>query len=123
MGTRLISNSRTSDECPGWLDSSVGQSVTSKLQGDLGYHFESRSNLELLMIVKSLLGSFLLYFFQYFLIASLYNIITGESAPKKQKTENFRQKEKRKRDQGQSSRGKSYVEEEKRILRQDFSAE
>lgn len=47
----------------------------------------------------------------------------GESAPKKQKTDNFRQKEKRKRDQGQSSRGKSYVEEEKRILRQDFSAE
>jgi len=47
----------------------------------------------------------------------------GESTPKKQKTDNFRQKEKRKRDQGQSSRGKSYVEEEKRILRQDFSAE
>jgi len=42
---------------------------------------------------------------------------------KSKKTENFRQKEKRKRDQGQSSRGKSYVEEEKRILRQDFSAE
>ncbi|KAL9989584.1 hypothetical protein ACROYT_G004148 [Oculina patagonica] len=47
----------------------------------------------------------------------------GESAPKKQKTENFRQKEKRKRDEGQSSRGKSYVEEEKRILRQDFSVD
>ncbi|XP_020612444.1 UPF0690 protein C1orf52 homolog isoform X2 [Orbicella faveolata] len=47
----------------------------------------------------------------------------GESTPKKQKTDNFRQKEKRKRDQGQSSRGKSYVEEEKRVLRQDFSAE
>ena len=39
---------------------------------------------------------------------------------KKQKVESFRQKEKRKRDLGQSSRGKSYVEEEKRILRQQF---
>lgn len=42
---------------------------------------------------------------------------------KKLKTENFRQKEKRKRDLGQSSRGKSYVEEEKRILRQQFAAD
>ena len=42
---------------------------------------------------------------------------------KKQKLQNFRQKEKRKRDEGQSSRGKSYVEEEKRILRQDFSTD
>lgn len=41
---------------------------------------------------------------------------------KKLKTENFRQKEKRKRDLGQSSRGKSYVEEEKRILRQQYTA-
>ena len=29
----------------------------------------------------------------------------------------FRQKEKRKRDAGQASRGKNYVEEEKRLLR------
>ena len=34
------------------------------------------------------------------------------------KSKSFRQKEKRKRDLGQSSRGKSYVEEEKRILRE-----
>ena len=34
--------------------------------------------------------------------------------------ETFRQKEKRKRDMGLSSRGKNYVEEEKRILRQQF---
>ena len=39
------------------------------------------------------------------------------------KVENFQQKEKRKRDLGQASREKSYVEEEKRILRQAFSAE
>lgn len=39
---------------------------------------------------------------------------------KKLKTENFRLKEKRKRDMGQSSRGKNYVEEEKRILRQQY---
>ena len=56
-------------------------------------------------------------------IFSLIPFVSGESASKKQKTESFRQKEKRKRDQGQSSRGKSYVEEEKRILRQDFSAQ
>lgn len=35
----------------------------------------------------------------------------------------FRMKEKRKRDIGQSSRGKSYVEEEKRILRQQFDSD
>ena len=46
-----------------------------------------------------------------------------EEASKKQKVQNFRQKEKRKRDEGQSSRGKSYVEEEKRILRQNFSTD
>lgn len=46
---------------------------------------------------------------------------TGESmSNKKLKSETFRQKEKRKRDLGQSSRGKSYVEEEKRILRQQY---
>ncbi|XP_068726944.1 UPF0690 protein C1orf52 homolog [Montipora capricornis] len=58
-------------------------------------------------------------------VTTALNILNdrGESASKKQKTESFRQKEKRKRDQGQSSRGKSYVEEEKRILRQDFSAQ
>ena len=43
-----------------------------------------------------------------------------ESSSKKQKGETFREKEKRKRDLGQTSRGKSYVEEEKRILRQHF---
>lgn len=51
---------------------------------------------------------------------------TGDAEPsasKKQKVQNFRQKEKRKRDEGQSSRGKSYVEEEKRILRQNFATD
>lgn len=47
----------------------------------------------------------------------------SSSSVKKQKTENFRQKEKRKRDEGQTSRGKSYVEEEKRILRQSFATD
>ena len=47
----------------------------------------------------------------------------GGSARKKAKTETFRQKEKRKRDTGMSSRGKSYVEEEKRILRQTFATD
>lgn len=47
----------------------------------------------------------------------------GGSARKKTKTETFRQKEKRKRDTGMSSRGKSYVEEEKRILRQTFATD
>ena len=53
------------------------------------------------------------------------NRVTDEtgSAVKKQKTDNFRQKEKRKRDVGQTSRGKSYVEEEKRILRQSFAVD
>ncbi|KAI8491520.1 hypothetical protein Bbelb_307200 [Branchiostoma belcheri] len=36
------------------------------------------------------------------------------------KSESFRQKEKRKRDLGMANREKSYVEEEKRILRQSF---
>ena len=40
----------------------------------------------------------------------------GGKKDKKHKTWNA--KEKRKRDMGQSSRGKSFVEEEKRILRQ-----
>jgi hypothetical protein len=37
---------------------------------------------------------------------------------KKKAAKSFKAKEKRKRDVGQSSRGKSYVEEEKRILRE-----
>lgn len=45
------------------------------------------------------------------------------SETKKQKTENFRQKEKRKRNLGQTSRGTSYVEEEKRVLRQQFATD
>lgn len=58
------------------------------------------------------------------------NAATGEKRPanketdvpgaKKQKGELFREKEKRKRDLGMTSRGKSFVEEEKRILRQQF---
>ena len=48
---------------------------------------------------------------------------SGVEDSKKQKVQNFRQKEKRKRDEGQSSRGKSYVEEEKRILRQNFNTD
>ena len=47
----------------------------------------------------------------------------GGDAQKKQKVGNFRQKEKRKRDLGQTSRGKSYVEEEKRVLRQHFATD
>ncbi len=46
-----------------------------------------------------------------------------ESSKKKKGGETFRQKEKRKRDLGQTSRGKSYVEEEKRILRQAYGME
>lgn len=39
---------------------------------------------------------------------------------KKKKVESFQQKEKRKRDLGQATSDKSFVEEEKRILRQNF---
>ena len=46
-----------------------------------------------------------------------------EQELKKQKVENFRQKEKRKRALGQASRGTSYVEEEKRVLRQHFATD
>ena len=46
-----------------------------------------------------------------------------DTATKKAKMDSFRQKEKKKRDTGQSSRGKSYVEEEKRILRQTFGTD
>uniref|UniRef100_A0A4W3HQQ2 CA052 protein n=1 Tax=Callorhinchus milii TaxID=7868 RepID=A0A4W3HQQ2_CALMI len=42
------------------------------------------------------------------------------TSAKKRKTESFQQKEKRKRNDGQANREKSFVEEEKRILRQDF---
>ncbi|XP_062515197.1 UPF0690 protein C1orf52 homolog [Corticium candelabrum] len=50
-----------------------------------------------------------------------------ENKPKKEKTttskeESFKKKEKRKRDLGQASRGKNYVEEEKRILREGYSS-
>ncbi|MBN3297128.1 CA052 protein, partial [Amia calva] len=48
---------------------------------------------------------------------------TGESvSAKKRKTENFQQKERRKRESGQASSDKSFVEEEKRILRQSFKS-
>ncbi|CAM6046970.1 unnamed protein product [Sphagnum compactum] len=42
---------------------------------------------------------------------------TRRDAITEQKALSFSQKEKRKRDMGQSSRGKNYVEEEKRLLR------
>lgn len=42
------------------------------------------------------------------------------ASKKKQKVETFRQKEKKKRDLGMSSRGKNYVEEEKRVLREQY---
>lgn len=42
------------------------------------------------------------------------------SSSKKPKVETFNEKEKRKRDLGMSSRGKSFVEEEKRLLRQQY---
>ena len=49
---------------------------------------------------------------------------TDDSSSKREKTvETFREKEKRKRNMGMQSRGKSYVEEEKRILRQQFSVD
>ncbi|XP_031372633.1 uncharacterized protein LOC116187819 isoform X2 [Punica granatum] len=43
--------------------------------------------------------------------------LVGVQSRKEKKNESFSQKEKRKRDLGQASRGKSYVEEEKRLLR------
>ena len=48
---------------------------------------------------------------------------TSAPSAKRAKGELFRVKEKRKRDIGQTSRGKSYVEEEKRILRQQFGSD
>lgn len=44
--------------------------------------------------------------------------ITKSQTDKKDRNISFSQKEKRKRDLGQASRGKSYVEEEKRLLRE-----
>ncbi|XP_061539788.1 UPF0690 protein C1orf52 homolog [Phycodurus eques] len=43
---------------------------------------------------------------------------TSSSSAKKRRVESFQQKEKRKRDMGQATSDKSFVEEEKRILRQ-----
>lgn len=48
---------------------------------------------------------------------------TDDTSSKREKVETFREKEKRKRNMGMQSRGKSYVEEEKRILRQQFSTD
>ncbi len=45
------------------------------------------------------------------------------SGSNSKKSKTFRLKEKRKRDLGQSSRGKNYVEEEKRLLRQQFGTD
>lgn len=42
----------------------------------------------------------------------------GEMSAKKRRVETFQQKEKRKRDMGQATSDKNFVEEEKRILRQ-----
>ena len=51
------------------------------------------------------------------------NTSNDDICNKKDKVETFREKEKRKRNMGMQSRGKSYVEEEKRILRQQFSTD
>lgn len=48
----------------------------------------------------------------------LLNVTTSQQSDRKDKILSFSQKEKRKRDLGQASRGKSYVEEEKRLLRE-----
>ncbi|GMH02401.1 hypothetical protein Nepgr_004240 [Nepenthes gracilis] len=45
-------------------------------------------------------------------------LLTNSMTRKKEKNVSFAQKEKRKRDLGQASRGKNYVEEEKRLLRE-----
>lgn len=47
----------------------------------------------------------------------LLSIQSNLQSGKKDKNTSFSQKEKRKRDLGQASRGKNYVEEEKRLLR------
>lgn len=49
--------------------------------------------------------------------------LSDAPSAKRVKGEQFRVKEKRKRDIGQTSRGKNYVEEEKRILRQQFGSD
>ena len=100
MGTRLISNRRTSDECPSWLDSSVGQSVASKLQGGLGHHFESRSNLELLMIVKSLLGSFLLLYVFFLIFSNCFFVTTLLQEKVQQKSKKLKISDKRRKENG-----------------------
>jgi hypothetical protein len=51
------------------------------------------------------------------------DLAAEEGDAKKLRAENFRQKEKRKRSLGQASRGTSYVEEEKRVLRQQFATD
>lgn len=43
----------------------------------------------------------------------------GDESAKKRRVETFRQKEKRKRDMGQATSDKNFVEEEKRILREN----
>lgn len=43
----------------------------------------------------------------------------GDESAKKRRVETFRQKEKRKRDMGQATKDKNFVEEEKRILREN----
>ncbi|WOK98502.1 hypothetical protein Cni_G07214 [Canna indica] len=48
----------------------------------------------------------------------LLNATTNPQVNRKDKNMSFSQKEKRKRDLGQASRGKNYVEEEKRLLRE-----
>lgn len=48
---------------------------------------------------------------------NILNAQNEASRKDKDKAASFSQKEKRKRDLGQASRGKSYVEEEKRLLR------
>ncbi|XP_072997104.1 uncharacterized protein [Typha latifolia] len=48
----------------------------------------------------------------------LLGVQTNLQANKERKSQSFSQKEKRKRDLGQASRGKNYVEEEKRLLRE-----
>ena len=52
-----------------------------------------------------------------------YSQLDSGTTAKRKKGEWYREKEKRKRDIGQSSRDKSYVEEEKRILRQTYSVD
>lgn len=50
-------------------------------------------------------------------ILSMQSLQYGKKEKEKEREKSFSQKEKRKRDLGQASRGKNYVEEEKRLLR------